>query len=142
MLSGGTYVIGIFLVSETDLITSFPAHLKGLLHQLNKSLSTEYLYGNVDSNEKIVLNYCSKLKTVKCKLFDAINSSVKPAEIKFSDESKFTKLECKYEINKTFCWEEKREIDLKEQMTVSLYENFLKLTYSPHFYAIYCCSSF
>lgn len=121
MLSGGMYVIGIFVASETDLVTSFPTNLKAVLLQLSKSLSTEYLHGNTSSNEKIVINYCSKSKLVKCKLYDPIKSIVKPAEINFCDDNKWIRLECKYEIEKNYFWEEESpEMDLKEQMNVVL----------------------
>ncbi|XP_044750395.1 protein odr-4 homolog [Coccinella septempunctata] len=121
MLSGGMYVIGIFIVSQTDLISSFPAHLKAVLHQLNKSLLTEYLCGNSGTNEKIVLNYCSNSKNVKCKVYDTSTAGVRPAEIKFSDEITWVRLDCKYEICENYCWEEKgSEMDLKQQMNIIL----------------------
>ncbi|KAL3282871.1 hypothetical protein HHI36_006030 [Cryptolaemus montrouzieri] len=123
MLPGGMFVIGVFLVTDTDILAaSFPVHLKSLLSQLNKTLSAEYLYGNTDNNEKIILNYCLKTKSIKCKSFEVATSSVKPAEIKFTeDRNKWIKLECRYELDETYFLENNNhEVDLKKHMNIIL----------------------
>lgn len=104
MLPGGMYVLGIFVVSTEDLLTPFHAKIRTILCQIHKQLSASpYLFGNQESPEKLILNYCVPTKLFTCKSYNVITSSVKPAEFKFQPKAmKWNQLECKYDVDQTF----------------------------------------
>lgn len=100
MLSGGMHVLGIFLISEDNLLSPFSPKVKSVLMKLHQQLnSIKYLYGNAES-EKLVLNYSIKSNQFVCKSFDATTSHVSPAEFKtLNAPVKWQKLECIFEID-------------------------------------------
>ncbi|XP_022909942.2 protein odr-4 homolog [Onthophagus taurus] len=104
MLPGGMYVLGIFVVSNEDLLTPFSNKLKSILQQVHRQLSANsYMHGTSTKSEKLVLNYCTKTQSYSCKSYDVVNSSVKPAEIKFlSKPIGWRQFQCKYELDRIY----------------------------------------
>lgn len=121
MLPGGMYVLGIFIVSQDDLLVPFSPKIKSILNKMHKQLGiNNFLHGNPDNSEKLVINLSSKTLMCGIKSYDTATSSIKPAELKFQPKpTKWRQLECKYELNQTFPLPE-NDIDfsLKQHMTV------------------------
>lgn len=122
MLPGGMYVLGIFVVSQEDVLSPLNPKIKSILLQINKQLSSNpYLYGNAENSEKLVLNYCIKTESFLCKSYDASTSAAKPADFKFMPKAmKWHQLECKCELDQMFpITQDKVDLPLKKHMTVS-----------------------
>jgi len=105
MLPGGMYVLGIFVISQDDILTPFATKIKTMLSQIHRRLNfNEFLYGNPSIPEKLVLNYCVKTQSYSCKSYDVETSLIKPAEIKFQPKLsvKWLQIECKYELDQLF----------------------------------------
>lgn len=104
MLPGGMFVLGLFVVSAEDTLNPFSPKIKSILSKTHKCLEKQqYLYGTSDSNEKLVLNYCSKSQQFTSKSYDVITGSVKPAEFKFLNNAmKWIKLECTYLLDQIY----------------------------------------
>lgn len=121
MLPGGMYVLGLFVVSQEDILTPFSNKLKSILNQVHKQLSgNNYIHGNPTCSEKLILNYCSKTNVYSCKTYDVVSSSVKPAEIKFqSKPTKWKQFECKFELDQMYPISENSiDLSLKRHMNV------------------------
>ncbi|KAK9739844.1 Odorant response abnormal 4-like [Popillia japonica] len=120
MLPGGMYVLGIFVVSQDDLLAPFSPKIKSILNKIHKQLSiNNFLHGNPDNSERIVVNLSSKTLTYAIKCYDPTTSIVRPAELKFQPKpTKWKQLECRYELNQVFPLPE-NDIDfsLKQHMT-------------------------
>ncbi|GJQ70528.1 hypothetical protein Trydic_g22932 [Trypoxylus dichotomus] len=120
MLPGGVYVLGIFIVSQDDLLAPFSSRIKSILNKMHKQLAiNNFLYGNPDNSEELVINLSSKTLAYGIKCFDTLTSNIKPAELKFQPKpTKWKQLECKYELNQNFPLPE-NDIDfsLKRHMT-------------------------
>lgn len=120
MLPGGMYVLGIFIVSPDDILTPFSPKIKSMLQQIHKRLSAnEFLYGNPDTPEKLVLNYCTKTQSYTCKSYDVETATAKQAEVKFQAKLavKWLQVECKYELDQLFpIFEERANWPLKKHM--------------------------
>lgn len=104
MMPGGMFVLGLFFVSAEDSLNPFSPKIKSILARMHKFLETQqYLFGTADSNEKLVLNYCSKTQQFTCKSYDVITGSVKPAEIKFlSNAIKWIQVKCTYLMDQVY----------------------------------------
>lgn len=122
MLPGGMYILGIFVVSQEDVLAPVSPKIKSILLQINKQLSTNpYLYGNPNNTEKLILNYCIKTESFACKSYDVATATVKPADFRFMPKAvKWHQLECKCELDQTFpIPQDKIDLPLKKHMTVS-----------------------
>lgn len=130
MLPGGMHILGLFIISDDEIITPFPIKLKTIFGHLHKSLSTAYLYGNPEHNEKIIVNYCARSSKFICKSFDVITSNVKPVEYKVIDVPiKWNVLQCKYSLDELYhLAEDNYDVDLKRHINVILqdFHNNLK----------------
>lgn len=131
MLPGGMYVLGIFVVSQEDILSPFQQKIKTMLGHIHRRLNTnEFLYGNPNISEKLVLNYCTTTQTYLCKSYDIETATVKQAEIKFQPKLsvKWLQVECKYELDQLFpIIEEKGNWPLRRHMQdilASINENF------------------
>lgn len=104
MLPGGMYVLGIFVISETDLLSPFNGKLRAILNQIHKQLSiNSYLFGNQEIQDKLVLNYCTATENFTCKTYNVNTSSVKPGDFKFQPKAmKWNQIECKFDVDQTF----------------------------------------
>lgn len=103
MLPGGMQVLGIFVVSEQDILSPFSSKIKSILSVINKTLlSQNYLFGSGD-NEKLVLHYSPKTQRHLAKTYDVVTSNVQPADFKFVQKSnKFINFECTYQIDHVY----------------------------------------
>lgn len=122
MLPGGMYILGIFIVSQEDVLTPVSSKVKSILLQINKQLSANpYLYGSPDNAEKLVLNYSIRTESFACKCYDVSTGTVKPADFRFMPKAlKWHQLECKCELDQTFPIPQgKIDLPLKKHMTVS-----------------------
>lgn len=121
MLPGGMYVLGIFIISQEDVLTPLSAKIKSILLHITKQLGNNvYLNGNAMTSEKLVLNYCISAESFNCKSYDTTTSSVKPADFKFVPKAtKWHQLECRCELDQT-CPIPQSKIDwpLRKHMTV------------------------
>lgn len=121
MLPGGMYVLGIFIVSQEDVLTPLAPKIKSILQHVTKQLgSNVYLNGNAMSSEKLVLNYCISMESFNCKSYDTNTSVAKPADFKFMPKAtKWHQLECRCELDQT-CPIPQSKIDwpLRKHMTV------------------------
>lgn len=123
MLSGGMHVLGIFVISEENVLSPFHVKLKSVLLKLHQQLnSVKYLYGNADA-EKLVLHFNSKSNQFVCKSFDANTSHVSPAVFKsLNAPVKWQQLECVFEIDYLYHIKENEPTvgcNLKKRMTVN-----------------------
>lgn len=115
------HVLGVFLVSAEDHLNPFSSKFRVIMTNVHKQLTTNpYIYGNPDTPEKLVLNYCTATQSFTCKTYNVITSSVKPAEIKFQPKAmKWIAFECKYDLDHTFpLFEEKVGWTLKRHLQV------------------------
>ncbi|KAF5294076.1 hypothetical protein FQA39_LY13550 [Lamprigera yunnana] len=105
MLPGGMYILGIFIVSEEDIMTTLPK-LKSILVQLKKKLtSNEFLYGVPShTNDKLVLCYSKSTHSYACKNYNYETDIVNLADLKFQQKLsvKWLQLECRYELDQIF----------------------------------------
>lgn len=121
MLPGGMYVLGIFVVSKEDLLNPFASKFRTILSTIQKTLAINpFIYGNPETPEKLVLNYCTATDSFNCKSYNVVTSAVKPAEIKFQPKvMKWLTLECKYDLDQTFpLFEGKIDWTLKRHLQV------------------------
>ncbi|KAF7279452.1 protein odr-4 homolog [Rhynchophorus ferrugineus] len=100
MLPGGLHVLGLFLVTDEDVLNPFHSKLRSLLTAINKILGQQnYLFGN-NTNEKLILHYSGKNKRYQAKTYDVASLSVQPVDFKFIQKgSKWMTFECEYEID-------------------------------------------
>ncbi|XP_050302642.1 protein odr-4 homolog [Anthonomus grandis grandis] len=103
MLPGGMYVLGIFIVSDEELLTPFNSKLKSLLNGINKTLQAQsYLFGNGD-NEKLIIQYSPKNLKCLAKTYDVDTFNVQPVELKLSQKGvKLVGFECLYQIDHVY----------------------------------------
>lgn len=116
-------MLGVFVVSQEDVLTPFPAKLRSMLTQMNKQLDANpFLFGNWENTEKLILNYCTATKRYSCKTYDVVNGNVKAAEFKFMPKAlKWHQVECKCELDQIYpIAEDDINLPLKKHMTVGL----------------------
>lgn len=124
MLPGGMYVLGIFVISQEDLLSPFHAKLRTISNQIHKQLSSNlFIFGNHEGADKLILNYCTATQSFCCKSYNIQTSSVKPAEFKFQPKAmKWNQLECKFDVDQTFpIFQGRYDWSLKKHLQVSLY---------------------
>lgn len=87
-LSGGMYVIGIFVVSQGDVLAPFSAKVKTILSKINQHMETNKdLCGNPPTGTRIVINFNQLSQQVTAKCYDINTCIVKPAEVKFHENA-------------------------------------------------------
>lgn len=124
LLPGGMYVLGIFIVSQDDVLSPLQPKIKSILAHIYKQLSNEkFMHGNpVDSIEKLVLNYSIKNATYACRSYDTVSTILKSVPFKFSPiENKWHEIECFYELDQVIpIAENEKDLPLKKHMSVSI----------------------
>lgn len=103
MLSGGMFVLGIFVVSSEDLLSQFSSKIKAILTTIHKQLEgNSYLYGNEDT-EKLVLNYCTKTGKYLAKSYDVNMSRIQSVDFKFLPKAmRWHNVECSYVMDQLY----------------------------------------
>ncbi|CAG9768609.1 unnamed protein product [Ceutorhynchus assimilis] len=103
MLPGGMQVLGIFVVSDEDILNPFNSKIKSILNLINKTLLAQnYLYGTGD-NEKLVLHFSPKSQRYLAKTYDVVTTNVQPADFKFLQKNnKLFNLQCTYQIDHVY----------------------------------------
>lgn len=100
MLPGGMQVLGIFVLSDEDLVSPLNSKIKSILNAVSKTCASQnYLFGNND-NEKLVLHYSPKGQKYLAKTYDVATSNVQPADFKFLPMgNKWINFECTYQLD-------------------------------------------
>lgn len=121
MMPGGMYVLGMFVVSQDDLISPLHPKIKASLVQIHKHLeSNKYLYGNF-SSEKLVLNFNCNTNKYICKSYDVSSTNLATADIKFVSQNwRWMQFDCFYLLDYIYNIIPKElESPLKEHVDVS-----------------------
>lgn len=100
MLPGGTYVLGVFVISTEDITGTSLDKVKVILQTMHKQLeSPKYLYGNAIA-EKLFVNYNSKTLRYSCKAYDVLKGNMQPADLKFNNKASGWKaIECNLDVD-------------------------------------------
>lgn len=130
LLPGGIYILGIFVISNDDLLNPLSPKLKTILNVIHKQLSNnKYLKGNPDFNEKLILNYCTKTGSYTCKSYDINTTSVKSVIFKFGSQElqKWHEIECYYDLDQLIpIVENDKDLPLKKHMSVCIVNDNLQ----------------
>lgn len=100
MLPGGMHVLGVFVVSDEEILNPFNSKLRTLLTKVNKTLGNQnYLFGNCGS-EKLIFHYSGKTKRYLAKSYNVASSSITPVDFKFLPKiNNWLNFEFKYVID-------------------------------------------
>lgn len=100
MLPGGTYVLGVFVISPEDVTGTSLDKLKTVLQTVHKQLELpKYLFGNA-TTEKLLVNYNSKTLRYSCKAYDVLKRTMQPADLKFNNKASVWKaIECNLDVD-------------------------------------------
>ncbi|XP_066155405.1 protein odr-4 homolog [Euwallacea fornicatus] len=103
MLPGGMYVLGVFAVTDEDILNPLSPKIKSILNALEKNLAAQpYLFGT-GCNDKIVLHFCSKTHKYSAKIYDVVTLRVYPMDIKVVEEGmKLVNFLCTYQIDQIY----------------------------------------
>ncbi|ENN73037.1 hypothetical protein HUJ04_005659 [Dendroctonus ponderosae] len=103
MLSGGMYVLGVFVVGDEEIFNPFHPKIKSILTGINKTLQADkYLFGG-DFSEKLVLSFAPKSQRWAARAYDVASANVQPVDWKFLPKAtKFIVFECTYQIQHVY----------------------------------------
>lgn len=132
-LSGGMYVIGIFVVSQSDVLAPFSAKVKTILSKINQHMeANKDLCGNPPTGTRLVINFNQLSQQVTAKCYDINTCIVKPAEVKFQENANVWKeLEYILDLDSLFPIVDKDiELPLRKHMAsiLSCVRNNLEVT--------------
>uniref|UniRef100_A0A069DTR3 Uncharacterized protein n=1 Tax=Panstrongylus megistus TaxID=65343 RepID=A0A069DTR3_9HEMI len=104
-LSGGMYVLGLFIVGPKDIFADKLnlQKVRSLINSIHSiSKSNVYLFGSNYPKNLIVLHFCSKSKKFQCKSFDVQNMSLSmsPVNWKFVNQpTTWYRIDCRYRLD-------------------------------------------
>lgn len=97
------YVLGVFVVSQTNATTTptFPPKLKGILTQMNKTLSAKgFMFSTPANSERLVLWFNTKTQQSSCRYYDVGTNAVKNGDLKMAaQDGRWTQLSCRLELD-------------------------------------------
>lgn len=100
----GMYVLGVFIVSQTNVTTTptLPPKLKSILAQINKTVSAEgFMFSTPANSERLILGFNTQTQQSSCRYYDVGTMAVKNGDLKVAaqDGRWWTQLSCRLELD-------------------------------------------
>ncbi|KAM6165138.1 LOW QUALITY PROTEIN: protein odr-4 homolog [Erethizon dorsatum] len=105
MLPGGLLVLGVFIITTSELANDFQNALHRLIYAVEKSMNRKRLWNFTEEevSERVILHICSSTKKISCRTYDVRDpkSSARPADWKYQNRlsTSWLSLECTVHID-------------------------------------------